>query len=89
MKLPRKDVFERQLEIVQETFEGIDEAALEELRGGQMSMRYGLSPRTRKCNEIRSTPAGEVSKDQLAYGQAHCGLPRTTAADVRKAKKLF
>jgi hypothetical protein len=88
MKLPRKQVFERQLEMVQETFEGIDEAALAELRGGQVSMRYGLPPRRNPCTTIQETPAGELSRSQMALGQAKCGLPRPTAAEVNRYKKL-
>ena len=88
MKLPRQDVFERQLEVVQETFEGIDEAALEQLRGGQMVALYGVSPRQSPCEIIRAKPAGEVSRSEMALGQAKCGLPRPTAAEVRKYKKL-
>ena len=88
MKLPRKQVFERQLEIVQQTFEGIDEAAMEQLRGGQMSMRYGITPRPSPCATIRQTPAGQLSNDQMALGQAQCGLPRPTAKQVNKYKKL-
>jgi hypothetical protein len=88
MKLPRKQVFERQLEIVQQTFEGVDEAALEQLRGGQMVARYGVAPRPTPCDNVRSTPAGELSRSQMAFGQAQCGLPRPTAKEIKKAKKL-
>jgi len=88
MKLPRQAIIERQLETVQATFEGIDEAALEQLRGGQMVARYGVAPRPSPCQTIRETPAGELSRSQMALGQAKCGLPRPTAAEVRKYKKL-
>jgi hypothetical protein len=46
-KLPRRDVIERQLVVVQETFEAIDDDFLESLRGGELSMRYGAPPRVR------------------------------------------
>ena len=82
MKLTRKEVFERQLEIVQQTFEGIDEAALEQLRGGQMGF---VSP----CPSIKATPAGQLSRSQMALGQAQCGLPRPTLKEVNKAKKIL
>ena len=41
-KLPRKEVIEGALEIVKETFEGVDDQLLDELRGGQMQARYGI-----------------------------------------------
>jgi len=87
-KLPRHEVFERQLVIVQETFEAIDDAALEQLRGGQMSAKYGVPPRRSPCGDIMSTPAGQLTRSQVALGQAKCGLPRPTAKEVNGYKKL-
>ena len=48
-KMPRKNVLENQIEIVKDTFENVDAAFLEQLRGGQAQMRYGLPPVRCRC----------------------------------------
>jgi hypothetical protein len=40
MSLPRKDVIDRQAAAIRETFESVDDTALQTLNGGQP--RYGL-----------------------------------------------
>jgi hypothetical protein len=89
MKLPRQEVVERQLEIVQETFEAIDDAALEQLRGGQIVAKYGVPPRRNPCDIIRKKPAGQLSRNEMALGQAQCGLPRPTKKEVDAYKDLL
>ena len=66
-KLPRQNIIEGQLEIVQETFEGVTPEQLEELRGGQATMKYGLFP-----------PVNPVCPPKRKHHRRHCPvIPET------------